>query len=541
MHVISRTREQTTAAEPPPARRRRRPRPAFHGSTTSIDAGLDALYRRHTPDVARSGDPGPVLRAAARSHRELAGHRPPGQELIRIRDAHAGGESGARSSRSSPTTCPTSSSPCSRRCGGPGARPGGSSTPSSSWSARRTASCAPSCPTPTRPRRRPARIAESWIHVDLGRPRPRPGLEADVAEVLHDVREVVRDAPAMARQASALGRPAARRRPARRRPLGGPSSVTRADDVANLLRWLADGHFTFLGHRYLTAAGGRLVSRGARARRAAPETAASPRRSPRAAADAPPELLVFTRASAKSRVLRPVQPYYLAVRIVDGDGTARSASTASSACSPSPRSTRTCSTSRSSSGTCATRSTAPASRWSPTRASRCSRSSRRCPARSCSAAPSSSCTTPPSACWPSPAAARSGSSCAPTRTAGSSRAWSTCRATGTRRRRASRWPTCCAAACDGHVRRLHRPAHGVRARARALHRAHRPGRRSPEAVDVDDLQDELAEAIRTWDDRLLSLPGSDEVADLLPGVPEAYKAGGRPGAGAGRPALRRRV
>ena len=47
----------------------------------------------------------------------------------------------------------------------------------------------------------------------------------------------------------------------------------------------------------------------------------------------------------------------------------------------------------------------------------------------------------------------------------------------------------------------------------------------PEAVDVDDLQDELGEAIRTWDDRLLSLTGSAEVADLLPGVPEAYKAG----------------
>ena len=43
------------------------------------------------------------------------------------------------------------------------------------------------------------------------------------------------------------------------------------------------------------------------------------------------------------------------------------------------------------------------------------------------------------------------------------------------------------------------------------------GRRGRRAVDVDDLQDELGEAIRTWDDRLLSLPGSAEVADLLPG------------------------
>ena len=76
--MISRTREQTTAAEPPlaPDTLPRDP----------IDTGLDALYRRHTPDVARAGDPGPVLRAAARAHRELAGHRAAGQELIRLRD-----------------------------------------------------------------------------------------------------------------------------------------------------------------------------------------------------------------------------------------------------------------------------------------------------------------------------------------------------------------------------------------------------------------------------------------------------------------------
>jgi len=78
MHVISRTREQTTAAEPPPA--------PDTVPADPIDTGLDELYRRHTPDVARVGDPGPVLRAAARAHRELAVHRAAGQELIRLRD-----------------------------------------------------------------------------------------------------------------------------------------------------------------------------------------------------------------------------------------------------------------------------------------------------------------------------------------------------------------------------------------------------------------------------------------------------------------------
>ena len=113
----------------------------------------------------------------------------------------------------------------------------------------RTASCAP--PAGRRPDGRAGgNIAESWIHVDLGRRVPA-GLEADVTEVLHDVREVVRDAPAMARQARALAdrlladacsTPTARR--SRRRRTGRKTSRT-----CSLAR---RRHFTFLGHRYLT-------------------------------------------------------------------------------------------------------------------------------------------------------------------------------------------------------------------------------------------------------------------------------------------------
>src|SRR2546430_8263403 len=43
-------------------------------------------------------------------------------------------------------------------------------------------------------------------------------------------------------------------------------------------------------------------------------------------------------------------------------------------------------------------------------------------------------------------------------------------------------------------------------------------------VDVPALQDELTEAVRTWDDRLLSQPDTAGLAALLPGVPEPYKA-----------------
>ena len=58
--------------------------------------------------------------------------------------------------------------------------------------------------------------------------------------------------------------------------------------------------------------------------------------------------------------------------------------------------------------------------------------------------------------------------------------------------------------------------------------------------DTGELQDELAEAIRTWDDRLASLPGSRDVAELLDRGPRGVQGGGRPGAGAGRPARDRR-
>ena len=43
-------------------------------------------------------------------------------------------------------------------------------------------------------------------------------------------------------------------------------------------------------------------------------------------------------------------------------------------------------------------------------------------------------------------------------------------------------------------------------------------------VDVAGLQDELTEAVRTWEDRLLSEPGAAALAAQLAGVPEAYKA-----------------
>ena len=43
-------------------------------------------------------------------------------------------------------------------------------------------------------------------------------------------------------------------------------------------------------------------------------------------------------------------------------------------------------------------------------------------------------------------------------------------------------------------------------------------------IDVDEMQDELTEVVRTWDDRLLAQPDTDGLAAMLAGVSEAYKA-----------------
>ena len=365
-------------------------------------------------------------------------------------------------------------------------------------------------------------IVESWIHVDLGGRVPA-GLQADVTEVLHDVREVVRDAPAMARQARALADRLLADGLLDADRTAEPSTANRAEDVANLLRWLADGHFTFLGHRYLTAAAGELAPEGPglgvmRTESGGVAAALSPE-----AADAPPELLVFTRASAKSRVLRPVQPTTSpSGSSTPGDGCW--ASTASSACSPSPRSSRTCSTSRSSSGTSAGaihRAGFPLASYSGQqmlevisalpREELFSGTQQQLHDTAVGVLAVAGRRTVRVFLRPDPY-----------------RRFVSCLVYVPR----DRYTTSSRIAM-ADVLQLRLQGTSVDFTVRLTESAlalvhftvHTDPETPPEAVDVDDLQDELGEAIRTWDDRLLSLTGSAEVEDLLPGVPEAYKAG----------------
>ncbi len=100
----------------------------------------------------------------------------------------------------------------------------------------------------------PGDITESWIHVEiasLGDRVPLPDLETALRRVLDDVRVTVEDQPKMIAAAASLavsvaGDDAGAPLPGR----AGPPSPDGGDtEAGELLAWLADGHFLFLGYR----------------------------------------------------------------------------------------------------------------------------------------------------------------------------------------------------------------------------------------------------------------------------------------------------
>ncbi len=271
---------------------------------------LTALYARHAPDLGGgSADHLPILESAARGHLELAGERSPGEPVVRIRDGAAGPV----------VEVVTDDMPflvgallaAVRRAGAEVER-----VLHPIVVVRRDADGKlAEILTTADPDASPSDAqAESWIHLDLAPGSTAPaGLERSIRAVLAAVREVVEDAGAMEERALDLAGDLPTTPTA---PDG-----TRPADVSALLRWLADGHFTFLGYRHFTADSGGL--------HAEPGTGLGVLRSGSeiAAAFAPPvvdgprshDLLVITRANAPSP-LRPVHPYYLAVGTVDAAG-----------------------------------------------------------------------------------------------------------------------------------------------------------------------------------------------------------------------------
>ncbi|QCQ91708.1 NAD-glutamate dehydrogenase [Rhodococcus sp. SGAir0479] len=164
-------------------------------------------------------------------------------------------------------------------------------------------------------------VTESWMHVQL-HPATEDSvldaLESAIVHVLSDVGQVVADTEAM----RALQRTLAAELDVLQ---GDPPPGRSADelrDCADLLRWLADGHFTVLGYRRYDC--------GAGPARPVPDSGLGVLRSGSLAdehieiplaADIPDRpLLVLTQGSAPATVHRSVYPYFVGVSILGDDG-----------------------------------------------------------------------------------------------------------------------------------------------------------------------------------------------------------------------------
>src|SRR6516165_9744458 len=164
-------------------------------------------------------------------------------------------------------------------------------------------------------------LTESWIHVELGPPRDKvtaDELAADLRHVLDDVRVAVEDQPRMEAVARRLAD-----------QLGEAPGSDEAEH-GDLLRWLADGNFLFLGYREYdfvpTEEGTGLravpgtglgILRHARQGRAAVRKMSS---QVLARAQDPDERLVLAKANSRSTVYRANYLDYVSVKKLGPDG-----------------------------------------------------------------------------------------------------------------------------------------------------------------------------------------------------------------------------
>ncbi|GGW77055.1 NAD-glutamate dehydrogenase [Streptomyces lomondensis] len=172
---------------------------------------------------------------------------------------------------------------------------------------------------------------ESWIHVEIDRETDRADLKqitADLLRVLSDAREAVEDWGKMRDAAIRLaeGLPD--------EPIPGDLPGPQVEEARELLRWLADDHFTFLGYReYQLRDDDSLAAvpgTGLGILRADPHHAAEESHpvSPsfeRLPADARAKarehkLLVLTKANSRSTVHRPSYLDYIGVKKFDAEG-----------------------------------------------------------------------------------------------------------------------------------------------------------------------------------------------------------------------------
>ncbi|MFF5229308.1 NAD-glutamate dehydrogenase [Dactylosporangium sp. NPDC000521] len=171
----------------------------------------------------------------------------------------------------------------------------------------------------------PRDIVESWIRIEIDRIRDDHELEKlrnDLARVLDDVREAVEDWPKMRRQALALADELGDARL--------PVPDKDVTDSVELLRWLVDDHFTFLGYREYRLARGddgeelvqAVLGSGLgilRADQTHPRVLSSMTAEAYAKA-LEKRLLIITKASSRATVHRSAYLDYIGFKLFDADG-----------------------------------------------------------------------------------------------------------------------------------------------------------------------------------------------------------------------------
>ena len=163
-------------------------------------------------------------------------------------------------------------------------------------------------------------FAESWIRLDLTTAVDPAALTEELRDALHDVRETVEDGDRMERRIRTLADELLAEELVPRGVRTDRGSERH--ETAQFLRWLADGHFTFLGYRHYRIDGGRLRPElasglGVLRRDTLDNGAFVP---DGGGPDRAEELLILTRAGVRSRVLRPAHPYYVGLRTFDQYG-----------------------------------------------------------------------------------------------------------------------------------------------------------------------------------------------------------------------------
>ncbi|SDK28359.1 glutamate dehydrogenase [Nonomuraea maritima] len=167
-------------------------------------------------------------------------------------------------------------------------------------------------------------LVESWIHLEIDR-QPDPAVlkavEADLQRVLIDVRAAVEDFMKMRALAVQTAEDLGMNPP--------PLEPAEVEDSIDLLRWLADGHFTFLGYREY-----RLEDTDhGEALRSVPGAALGILRDDKFVSESfaalpadlrakarEKHLMIITKASSRSTVHRPTYLDYIGVKLFSPEG-----------------------------------------------------------------------------------------------------------------------------------------------------------------------------------------------------------------------------